>query len=1123
MAFIRRHRAILVPLFVAVLLGAGALFLLRSGSEEPGNGEPPEPVLTVQPWQERVELRNDHMREWRVVHEKRWVDPETGEEKRDELVSTVRERASSLCYRDAEGHWQPSVAEWEPGGLGFVMDRNNWRIEAPPTLGSACETTVDGKTLTARPRYIVWSDGARTVTLGEIDATVHGEIALDDPAKLVFADVLGAGSGVNIELVLERAALHQNVVFATPPALPDGLNAQTARLYMYTELGLDAFTADGSVAVKVGATAVDVSANDLATARNTDEPIAFTVDKERGGQVREVVLHQFVESSVWDSAASRNETCAARQLWRNPADAKTYLVESLPYSFLAAAEGAVTLDYESRSGDIDEDETWTADATYLVASDVNVGEGVCLTIEPGTVVKFDSGAINVTAADSKIVAQGEPYRYIVFTSKEDDNSGEDLTTGSTSGASGQYDEAMNIGSSAVAGCVVEFCKIGYATKAIVTAEDFGTIQHCIIRSCSSTAIYMTGSTMPDVFNNLIVNCGSGVVAYVTTNGPDFKVRNNTVDSCGSGIALTTNKIKAPWWSATFEIRNNLVSNLSTFGIYRNPPASWGTLTMSNNGYYNNSQNMFGVTDSAPVYPGANPYDTTNTQLGAHFIATGSYPGGSQLVNSGNGTFTSLYGDGAQFDIAAPGVVSSDVTSTTTWSKRSVDSGNVDIGYHHPRVDKVIAAARSIGGSNTVTLTINPGVVVAFAGSDARLQFKSDATASPTLTCNGTADDYIILAGKPLVSQNIEAQYITSSWWNYPHKGVLLNDVSGYDETASITYTRVMGMYKGIDIELDMDSNDAVRHCIFERGITGLYGVGAADRGVVVSNCLFHFNVRGAIWSLANSAAAVTLHNCTFDRNGINMVIEDCGSANVDVKDCLFSNAEEGIRLSAAVGTFVHDYNAFYECGTENAKMIWRSYAPTGAEDTGAHSLDLETSPYDPTWTDWADQWYLDQSGPCVNGGSRSAYTANLATFTTRLADADYDYGPVDIGYHHPTALDVSKTHFDNEAAGAAGEIDISYDYGGTVSNRVIRIYNSDGELVYEYAPSGEGTTIGLEGWDGTGNQGDYNGQDLDTGTYTVVVTADGDEYTRFRLYIEQEEDSSLEIQRPDDAETVDWL
>jgi hypothetical protein len=384
----------------------------------------------------------------------------------------------------------------------------------------------------------------------------------------------------------------------------------------------------------------------------------------------------------------------------------------------------------------------------------------------------------------------------------------------------------------------------------------------------------------------------------------------------------------------------------------------------------------------------------------------------------------------------------------------------------------------------------------------------------------------------VVSQNIEAQYITTSWWNYPHKGVLLNDVSGQTETASITYTRLMGLQKALDIELNMDAGDQVKHCVFERCLTALFVAGAEGRSISVSNCLFHYSQRGNVTEFNYSAASVEYRNCTFDRNESHMDLKEGASGeSLVITDCLFSNADVGIGIwNGAVTDFTQEHNAFYKCGDDGYKRIWLYYAQQeGSVDPSSKRLD--DTPYDPNWfdeddpasADWAEQWYLDQSGACVNGGSRTAYAANLATRTTRLADADYDYGPVDIGYHYPTGLDVSKTHFDNEASSAAGETDVFYDYGGTVSNRLIRIYNADGELVYEYAPSGEGTTIGLEGWDGTGNQGGYNGQDLDTGAYMVVVIGDGDEYTRCHVYIEQDRDSSLEIQRPDDDETVDWL
>ncbi|MBN1919277.1 MAG: hypothetical protein JW889_15345, partial [Verrucomicrobia bacterium] len=392
MPFIRKHRLVFVPLFVAVLAGAGLVFLLRSQSEEPagseelgveersggalepgGNVTPLDPAETVAEWQEDASKRTQHGREYKVTRTVEWVDPETEEVVTDTVVSTVRERGTNICCKDAADEWVPTVAEWEAGGLGFRMKRNSWQIDVPTMLGSAYDYTVGGRTLTMRPSVILLSDGTNTVSLGSLDTTVQGRIDPTDPSKLVFADALGANSGVDIELVLECAALHQNVVLRNKPVLPEGFNAENARLYVYTELGLNAYTADRAVSVTIADTAVDVSAANLATARNTDDPIAFSVQETVEGQPRQTVLHAFAESRVWDATGAANETRAARQLWRNPADSKTYLVESLPYAYIAGATGAVTLDYESVSGTTTGDEVWTADATYYVTGTVYVG------------------------------------------------------------------------------------------------------------------------------------------------------------------------------------------------------------------------------------------------------------------------------------------------------------------------------------------------------------------------------------------------------------------------------------------------------------------------------------------------------------------------------------------------------------------------------------------------------------------------------------------------------------------------------------------------------------------------------------------------------------------------------
>ena len=76
-------------------------------------------------------------------------------------------------------------------------------------------------------------------------------MAIVNPAasKLVFADVLGTNSGIDIELIVERASLHQNVVLRTKPSLPETFNEANARFYVYTEMNLDTLTAGDDVDV----------------------------------------------------------------------------------------------------------------------------------------------------------------------------------------------------------------------------------------------------------------------------------------------------------------------------------------------------------------------------------------------------------------------------------------------------------------------------------------------------------------------------------------------------------------------------------------------------------------------------------------------------------------------------------------------------------------------------------------------------------------------------------------------------------------------------------------------------------------------------------------------------------
>ncbi len=1142
MAFIRKHRVVLVPLFVVAIAGLGLFFLLRSQSEEPvRNVSSAYPRETVQAWREDVSKRSQHGREYQFVRTVEYVDPETEEVVTEETGSAVRERATDVCYRDAAGDWRPTVAEWETGGLGFKMKENSWQIEVPLTLGSAYEYTVGGKTLAMRPSTIGLSDGQQSVVLGPIDTSVIGQIDPDDPSRLVFADVLGTNSGVDIELVLECASLHQNVVLRAKPRLPEGFDAENTRLYVYTELGLDALTAAGDVNVWVGDTPVDVSANDLVTARNTNEPITFTVERTVDGTPVEAPLHRFVASRVWDETGPENETVAARQLWRSPVDYKTYLVESLPYSYIADATGAVTLDYESQNGTIDEDETWTADATYYVTGDVVIGQDVTLTIEPGTVVKFAEdtsikAGIYETESDAKIVAKGEPYSYIVFTSDTDDNCGEDLTPGeSTSGTSSYYTLALEVGRYGDVTSEIEYCKAAFGMWGIVTSRQLNTpVAHCIVDDCWCGILVCRGnSTSPsDVFNCLVTDCYYGICAWMSDpTSQEFEIRNSTIaDGCDYGIHIHFQD-DDPY--PTVHIKSNLITGCTEAGISTND-ADWaddGTWYVTKNAFWDNPsgkdyENIPADPNRVTINLTISPYDTTKTQLGSFFIDITNVlneTDGSDLLDAGEGNAhdADLYGDGTAssntlFEITAPEVINSDISTagTTTWAKRTCDADTVDIGYHHPRVDKVINATRSVGGSEAVELKINPGVVIVFSGSTAQLKLNPYATGDVTLTCEGDRDNYIVMAGKPVVSMDIEAKRGGNTT-----SGSFFRSVPTA-ASVSITHCRFTGLYEAVRTVVTM--TDEIKHCMFDRNLRGFYCSFVLSKSLSLRNCLFQNNTYGFKVLLGyGSGQDATLSNCTFDRSNRGIYYQHSASSGktFTVKDCLFTKCTVGgidVDEEQKPATWNEDYNAFWDCGAN----VQVNGSPAAI---GADSIVLLKNPYDTGWIDWSDQWYLDQSGACIDAGSGVVQSTDphidLDTFTTSL-DGKLDVATVDIGYHYPGPSGVSNVDLLDDQSQALTDV-VFADDDPEDDEIIINVSFAESGTWYVYFDDNTGQNYEATG---TGNISDLglDLSELDEGVHTIRIEHSDSEVDDivFTIVIDESGPSVLTIEWPKDGDTV---
>jgi hypothetical protein len=91
-----------------------------------------------------------------------------------------------------------------------------------------------------------------------------------------------------------------------------------------------------------------------------------------------------------------------------------------------------------KTGIISADETWTKDNVYILKQRVFVADGVTLTIQPGTLIKGQSGdvadvGVLVISRGGTLIAEGTADEPIIFTSVDDDGSMEIDVTGQWGG------------------------------------------------------------------------------------------------------------------------------------------------------------------------------------------------------------------------------------------------------------------------------------------------------------------------------------------------------------------------------------------------------------------------------------------------------------------------------------------------------------------------------------------------------------------------------------------------------------------------------------------------------------------------------------------------------------------
>lgn len=418
-------------------------------------------VIAEHPHAELVEKRDDHTRVWEIVREVETTHPD-GTVTVDTTKSYIHEKASGLCYKDASGNFVPSVAEFEVLSGGFLANRNNFSVALGDTLGAGVAAEIEGVPVTMRPAYLVLFDGTRSLTLAEADRNALGQLDVQDPAVVRFPRAFG--DLADLEYIVRKGGYHQNVVINRPVALPTGFDPDTSQILIYSEFSYDDLVANRAVRTTDVNGEINLSSLNSASAVS-EEQIEFQVTSSEG---KSVPLFSFGDSEVWDSPADPEEvkrTVAGKHLFRSK-DGVTYLVERVSHSFLSDARYPVVVDYVVKTGSMTQSEIWSPPNTYYITGTLTVS-GATLTIRPGTTMKFENG-VNASleiGTGGCLKAEGEPYNYIVFTSKKDDQSGEDLTEGSTSGADTDYAHAVRF-LAASPQSTIRYCKIAYASYGI---------------------------------------------------------------------------------------------------------------------------------------------------------------------------------------------------------------------------------------------------------------------------------------------------------------------------------------------------------------------------------------------------------------------------------------------------------------------------------------------------------------------------------------------------------------------------------------------------------------------------------------------------------------------------------
>lgn len=607
-------------------------------------------------------------------------------------------------------------------------------------------------------------------------------------------------------------------------------------------------------------------------------------------------------------------------------------------------------------------ETWIpADGPYIIQGDITIPMGSTLTIQAGTVVRFDNGDMQAAGVDmahvelvvkGQLILNGTVAQPVQFTSQ-----------GTTPGSwYGIVVDPMATGTAIMGGNVTMANPIvgihhrsatataattGFSMTGVSSSgmriEAGSPTYNGIATAGGSQGFEISGSASATLTNCIARDTTSYGARFVSSSAS----RNLTLTNCTFNANGSFGVYSSAASGGSVTIKNTIITSSSN-GCFRSDLATW-SVTYSNvwnNGSNNNSNYVGGATAGANTIS-TNPLYVSSTNLELTSNSPSRF-GGDDTMDMGARPYT---------NVATPGLYGTLWTNTTLTAAAS---------------PYAVAGDLSVGPG--VTLTMQAGTTLNFATDDIMKagvdRDHGELTARGTLIINGAGGTPVILKSTGVVPGSwygivvdpaATGNVMTLSNVNLatPIVGIHHRSATATATTTAVSMTDVSssGMrieagnptYDGIataggsqGFEISGSASATLTNCVARN--TTSYGArfvsSSASRNLTLINCTLNANGSFGVYSSAASGGSVTIINSIITSSSNGCFRSDLATWSVTYSDVWNNGSSNNSNYvgGASAGTGTISANPQY-VSTTDLRLMSTSVAIDSGTATGAPAKD----------------------------------------------------------------------------------------------------------------------------------------------------------------------------------------